>query len=274
MPTAALIVSTYNQPDHLDRCLLALKKQTLRDFELILADDGSDERTRLVIDKYSTAFANAVIHLWQEDRGFRKTQILNKAMLATSANYLVFMDGDCLAHPDFVSEHLAYAKRGHYLNGSMIRLNRQLTDRIGHEAIAAGDVFRSVWLTGQGRAWNRRYHRFSLGYKTRRWLDRYSRTKLYWLGANSSCFREDALAVNGFDNRFTYGFEDGDFGNRLENFGLVPATVRWTANVLHLFHGRPWDQPGVQEKNLTMVTPKEPGGPFWAQDGADRFSGS
>ena len=69
-------------------------------------------------------------------------------------------------------------------------------------------------------------------------------------------------------------FEDGDFGNRLENFGLVAATVRWTANVLHLFHGRPWDQPGVQEKNLSMVTPRQTGGSYWAQDGLDRFSGA
>ena len=79
--------------------------------------------------------------------------------------------------------------------------------------------------------------------------------------------------MNGFDNHFTYGFEDGDFGNRLENYGLVPTTVRWTANVLHLFHGRPWDQPGVQEKNLAMVTPRAPGGSFRTKDGLDRFSG-
>jgi len=272
MPTVALIVSTYNQPEHLGRCLLALENQTQPDFELILADDGSDEQTRQVIDKHSGAFAKPVRRLWQEDRGFRKTQILNKAILATDADYLVFMDGDCLAHPDFVSEHLVHAKPGHYLNGSMIRLNSHLTDRIDPDSITAGDVFKSGWLTRHGRGWNRRYLRFSLGYRARCWLDRHSRTKLYWLGANSSCFREDALAVNGFDNRFTYGFEDGDFGNRLENFGLVPATVRWTANVLHLFHGRPWDQPGVQEKNLAMVTPKAPGGAFRATDGADRFS--
>jgi GT2 family glycosyltransferase len=182
------------------------------------------------------------------------------------------MDGDCLAHPDFVREHAVHAKRGHYLNGSMIRLGQRLTNRIDNEAIDRGDTFRSGWLMRQGRGWNRRYLRFSLGYRTRLWLDRHTTTKLYWLGANSSCFRDDALAVNGFDNRFTYGFEDGDFGNRLENYGLAPLTVRWTANVLHLFHGRPWDQPGVQEKNLAMVTPRQAGAPHWAEDGADRFA--
>lgn len=274
MPNVALIVSTFNQPDHLDRCLIALEKQTHSDFELILADDGSDERTRRVSDEHSPRFKSPIRHLWQEDLGFRKTQILNKAINSTSAGYLVFMDGDCLAQPDFVKEHVGNAKRGCYLNGSMIRLSPRLTERIDRVAIDRGDIFRSSWLTRNGRGWNRRYLRFSLGYGARCWLDRHSPTKLYWLGANSSCYREDALAVNGFDNRFTYGFEDGDFGNRLENYGLVPATVRWTANVLHLYHGRPWDQPGVQEKNLAMVTPRQTGGSFRAQDGLDRFSGA
>lgn len=268
----ALIVSTYNQPEHLERCLLALRRQSLSDFELIIADDGSGEETRQLIENNKGAFARPLMHLWQEDRGFRKTQILNQAINASSADYLVFMDGDCLAHPDFVREHAAQAKRGHYLNGSMIRLGQRLTERIDNEAILHGDIFKSGWLTRRGRGWNRRYLRFSLGYPTRRWLDRHTTTKLYWLGANSSCFREDALAVNGFDNRFSYGFEDGDFGNRLENYGLKAATVRWTANVLHLFHGRPWDQPGVQEKNLAMVTPRQAGAPYWAADGADRFA--
>jgi glycosyltransferase involved in cell wall biosynthesis len=271
MLSIAVIVSTYNQPEHLDRCLLALQRQSQADFELILADDGSDERTRRISDKHSPGFRKPITHLWQEDQGFRKTQILNQAILASSAQYLVFMDGDCVAHPDFISEHAMKARRGVYLNGSMIRLGEQLTARIDGNSIESGCAFNSKWLTRQGGAWNRRYLRFSLGYRTRCWLDRHSRTKLYWLGANSSCFREDAVAVNGFDNRFTYGFEDGDFGNRLENYGLVPMTVRWTANVLHLFHGRPWDQPGVQERNRAMMTAKERGGRFWAEDGLDRF---
>ena len=97
MPTVALIVSTYNQPDHLDRCLVALGRQTQANFELILADDGSDERTRRIIDRYSDTFSHPVRHIWQEDRGFRKTRILNQAIASTRAEYLVFMDGDCLA---------------------------------------------------------------------------------------------------------------------------------------------------------------------------------
>jgi glycosyltransferase involved in cell wall biosynthesis len=272
VPTVALIVSAYNQPDHLDRCLLALGEQSHTDFELIIADDGSDSRTRAVIDKHSPRFKSPIRHLWQEDRGFRKTRILNKALLSTGAEYLVFMDGDCVAHRDFVKEHLVGARPGHYLNGAMIRLNPRLTDSIDQDSVHNRNAFRVHWLVKKGRTWNRRFLRLSLNYRSRCWLNQHSKTKLYWLGANSSCWRKDALAVNGFDNRFTYGFEDGDFGNRLENYGLSPETVRWTANILHLFHAKPWDQPGVQERNLALVTPKQSGGVFRADDGADRLA--
>jgi len=270
VPSLAVIVSTYNQPDYLRRCLYSLGRQSQASFDLIVADDGSDERTRHVINEYASKIEQPVRHVWQTDQGFRKTRILNKAILSTDAEYLVFMDGDCVAHPDFIGEHAKEATPGSYLNGSMIRLSSHLSTRIEAEAISSGKAFHSGWLTRQGRGWNRRYLKLALNIELRRWLNRHSRTKLYWLGANSSCFRADALAVNGFDNRFSYGFEDGDFGNRLENYGLTVRTVRWTANVLHLFHGRPWNQPGVQERNLAMVTPKKPGGTFRIEDGLNQ----
>jgi len=267
MPSVALILSTYNQPAHLDRSLLALGRQSYRDLEIIVADDGSGEATRDVVGRYRRELDVPVRHVWQEDRGFRKTRILNKAILATTADYLVFIDGDCVAHPDFIREHLTGATPGCYVNGSLIRLGKDLTERIDRPAITAGDAFRASWLTVRGRSFNRRYLRFSLGYPTRTWLNRHSRTKLYWLGANSSCSRADALAVNGFDNRFTYGFEDGDFGNRLENYGVLPSTVRWTANVLHLYHDKPWSSPEIMERNRAMMTPVGPGGDYRAEDG-------
>jgi glycosyltransferase involved in cell wall biosynthesis len=242
MTSVALIISTYNQP-------------------------GSGEATREIIEKYRRNLDVPVRQVWQEDRGFRKTRILNKAIMSTDADYLVFMDGDCVAHPDFVKEHLKSAKPGTYLNGALIRLSAGLTRKIDHAAIARGDAFRTAWLTVRGRSFNRRYLRLGVAYRARRWLNMHSRTKLYWLGANSSCFRSDAIAVNGFDNRFTYGFEDGDFGNRLENYGIEAKTVRWTANVLHLDHGKPWSSPEVLERNLALQTPKQAGGAFRATEG-------
>jgi len=253
MLTAAVIVSTYNQPRHLARCLAALDQQTVHPLEVIVADDGSGAETRAVIEQSMQSSPHQLKHVWHEDRGFRKTEILNKAILATAQDYLVFIDGDCLAQSDFVHEHLKAAERGHYLNGSLIRLGRQLSAGIGEGDITRGKAFRTGWLIRRGRGFNRRYLRLALGYRLRCRLNDASRTRLYWLGSNSSCFRGDAVAVNGFDNRFSYGFEDGDFGRRLEMHGVTPKTVRWTANVLHLWHAKPWSGPEVIERNRKLM---------------------
>lgn len=255
MHQVAVIVSTYNQPRHLDRCLLTLRRQSLRGFVIIVADDGSGDETRAVVSRHSAASEVPIEHVWQEDRGFRKTRILNRAILTADADYLVFMDGDCLAHPDFLREHVRAAVPGHYLNGAMIRLGEGLSDKIDAARISSGQAFDARWLARAGEGWNRRYLKLVLPYPMRRWLNRVSPTRLYWLGANSSCFRADAVAVNGFDTRFSYGFEDGDFGNRLENHGVRAATVRWTANVLHLWHGRPYSDPEELERNRNLMTP-------------------
>jgi glycosyltransferase involved in cell wall biosynthesis len=270
-PSLALIVSTYNQPAFLDRCLFALSKQNDADFELLIADDGSGEKTRSVIDSYRNFFGNRLKHEWQEDKGFRKTQILNRCLLATDADYLVFTDGDCIAHPDFIAEHRRAAVPGAYQNGAIIRLSAGLSGEILKPRIANQTVFDSRWLSRTDGRWNRRYLKLSLPLGLRRLLNRVSTAGYYWLGANSACWRSDAVAVNGFDNRFTYGFEDGDFGNRLANRGVKALTIRWTANLLHLDHERPYRKETEFQRNLAMQTPRRVGGPFRAVDGLEEL---
>ena len=269
--SVAVIVSTYNQPAHLARCLRALERQSHQDFELLLADDGSGAETRALIAATADRFGGRLRHLWQDDDGFRKTRILNRAILETRAEYLVFMDGDCVAHPDFLREHLRAAAPGQYLNGAMIRLTPKQTGAVNADNIDSGEIFDSKWLTRSAGRWNRRYLKLSLPYGLRAWLNDHSTTNLYWLGANSSCYRADAEAANGFDNRFGYGFEDGDFGNRLENLGLRPATVRWTANVLHLDHGRPYRDAARERRQWELMATKGPGGRVRCPDGLDEL---
>lgn len=271
--TGCVIVSTYNQPQLLDRCLLALSRQRAPGFEVVIADDGSGDETRAVVEGHAERFDGRLRHVWQTDDGFRKTRILNKAILATEAEYLLFIDGDCVAAPDWFSEHLAAASPGCYVNGSLIRLDEGLSDRITHQSIVSGEAFQTSWLTREGGKFNRRYLRLSLPHALRARLNRVSTTRLYWLGSNSSCYRADALAVNGFDNRFTYGFEDGDYGYRLDNYGVRAKTARWTANVLHLWHERPWSNPEVLERNRALMVEKRPGGRFRAEIGLDELRG-
>lgn len=270
MLSVAVIVSTFNQPRHLYRCLLALSLQTFGAFDIVVADDGSDGRTRKIITESAAAGTQPITHVWQPNRGFRKTRILNKAVQATNADYLVFIDGDCVAHPDFLHHHIEAAQPGRYLGGSIIRLGSKLSDAVTEEVIRSGQAFRPQWLIRQGHTINRRFLRLGLDARKQHWLDDKTSTRPHWLGSNSSCFRLDLVAVNGFDHRFTYGFEDADFGNRLENYGVAGRNVRWSANLLHLHHDRPYVQDGMRERNLALVAPLGPGGRVRAVDGFDQ----
>lgn len=271
MTAVSVIVATFEQPSTLRRCLQALGRQSTNAFELLVADDGSGPETREVIRQFADKADIRVTHVWQEDRGFRKTVALNRAIAAARGDYLVFLDGDCVAHPDFVIEHVAKRVEGHYLNGSLIRLGPALSDQITSQAVADGDAFRAGWLIRKGRRLNRRYLRLALGYRTRCLLNRRTFTRLYWLGSNASCFRSDAEAVNGFDHRFGYGFEDGDFGCRLERYGVKPKTVRWTANVLHLWHERPWSDPDTLAAGKRLMTENLESGRIRALRGLDEI---
>ena len=247
--SVALIVSSYNQPAHLERCLAALALQDLGEFEIVIADDGSKPETRTVIEKFAAAASQTVTHVWHEDDGFRKTIILNKAMLATGADYLIFIDGDILVRADFIDEHLRFARPGRYLSGSIIRLNSKTTGKLSSRDIGSGDVFRPGWLIREQRELNRRFLRLLFSWEFRDRLNRKTTTSPHWYGSNSSCFREDALAVNGFDNSFSYGYEDAEFGDRLELNDVEGRNIRWTAIAMHLDHGRPYVDPVTKAEN-------------------------
>lgn len=269
MVSVAVIVSTFNQPQHLCRCLLALSLQSFGGFEVVVADDGSDWRTRKTVSEFAAPGSQPITHVWQPNRGFRKTRILNQAVRATNAEYLVFIDGDCVAHPDFMYHHVHAAQPGYYLGGSIIRLSSRLSDAVSEDAIRTGQAFKPGWLMQRGHLINRRFLRLGLDVPQQRWLDANTFTRPHWLGSNSSCFRSDLVAVNGFDHRFTYGFEDADFGNRLENYGVMGRNIRWSANLLHLHHDRPYLQEGMRERNLALVAPLGPENRVRAVEGFD-----
>ena len=102
MFSISVVISTYNQPRHLRRCLLSLERQSHRSFDVIVADDGSGDETRRTLEGFARRSSLRVRHVWHEDRGFRKTEILNKAVLASDAGYLVFIDGDSVLHHRFI----------------------------------------------------------------------------------------------------------------------------------------------------------------------------
>ena len=102
MPDISVIVSTYNRPDALCATLRSLAHQTDSSFEIVVADDGSGPTTRDVVEAWKPRTAIPLQHVWQEDRGFRLAEIRNRAIAASAGNYLIFIDGDCIANPFWV----------------------------------------------------------------------------------------------------------------------------------------------------------------------------
>lgn len=249
-PTASLILSTYNQPEWLQRSLWGFACQDRTDFEVVVADDGSGEDTRAAIEAMRPQLPYRVRHVWHEDRGFRKCTILNRGIEAASADYLIFSDGDCVPRADFVSQHLRLREPRRYLGGGYCKLPMDLSRRIDREVISAGLHTDLHWLKAQGLP--RRKRSLKLWAKPgwrERTLNALTPTPPRWAGNNASGWTADLLAVNGFDERMTYGGEDLELGERLANAGVRGKQVRFSAVCVHLDHGRGYVDPEMRAAN-------------------------
>src|SRR5271157_5599202 len=132
----SVIVSTYNRTDALDAVLRSLSTQSDRDFEIIVADDGSRPDTSEVVVRWSARAGVPVKHVWHEDQGFRLAEIRNRAVLASQGAYCIFLDGDCLAQPGFIAAHRAVAQPDWFVTGSRLLLSQALTARVLAEGLA------------------------------------------------------------------------------------------------------------------------------------------
>lgn len=237
----AVILSTYNQPDWLRKTLWGYARQTYRDLEVVIADDGSGPETRAVVEEaWSTYPSLQLRHVWHPDTGYRKCVILNRAILAANAEYLIFSDGDCIPRRDFVATHARLAAAGTFLSGGAVRLPRDVSQAITETDVAEGRVFDSGWLAERGFDAGRHRLRLLDGTFWPTVLDALSPTGATWNGNNASTWRELVVRANGFEHEMGYGGQDREFGERLQNLGVRGALVRHRAVTVHLDHGRPY----------------------------------
>ena len=116
----SVIVTTYNWPDALLLCLDSLNNQNDKNFEIIIADDGSTQKTRQLINEFKQHTSIVIQHIFQDDLGFRAGTIRNKAAATSKGKYLIFLDGDCIVRPNFISRHRQLAEKGFWIPGNRI----------------------------------------------------------------------------------------------------------------------------------------------------------
>ena len=248
----SVIISTYNSPEWLKKVLCGYNTQTYRNFEVIIADDGSDERTKNCIQEIQKEVFYPIIHVWHEDTGFQKTIILNKAILATTTHYILMTDGDCIPREDFIEQHIKQREEGYFLSGGYYKLPMNLSENITKEDIYSGKCFDVKWLKNNGINFSFKNSKFISNGLRSSFLNCITPTTASWNGHNASGWKKDFLAVNGFDERMQYGGEDREFGERLINLGIQTKQIRYSTVCVHLDHARGYVKPEMIEKNLQI----------------------
>jgi glycosyltransferase involved in cell wall biosynthesis len=248
----SVIISTYNSPNWLAKVLYGYNNQTYRQFEIIIADDGSNQETFDLIKNISAEVFYDIIHVWHEDNGFQKTKILNKAILKCSTPYIVMSDGDCIPRADFIEQHVKYRQEGYFLSGGYFKLPMGISKAITKEDINTNVCFDLTWLKKQGLKSTFKNNKLSSkGFKA--WLlNKVTPTKATWNGHNASGWKKDILEVNGFDERMQYGGEDRELGERLMNLGIKPIQLRYTAICVHLDHERSYINEDALRRNRAI----------------------
>jgi len=223
----SLIISTYNSREALAKVFQGLSLQEVWPDEILIADDGSTEPTREVIDRWRREARVPVRHCWHPDNGFLKTTILNRAIAAASGEYIVFLDGDCVPHPLFIADHRDLAERGFWVQGRRCFVR---------------EPFVAEFVPGKTSIWRWALRgRVSRPHKSVRLpfpLIFRNREQRGILGCNMAYWHDDIVAVNGFDETYVgRGMgADSDLGSRLYNLGRLRKFVYGRALVYHLDH--------------------------------------
>jgi glycosyltransferase involved in cell wall biosynthesis len=263
----SVILSTYNRPGDLERVLWGYAAQTDRGFELVVADDGSGAETAELVRRVGRETGLDPLHVWHEDRGFRKTEILNRAIVASSGDYLLFSDGDCIPRRDLVAVHRALARPERFVAGGYLKLPAAVSDRITVDDVVSGRVADLEWLRAQGWRPGRRALRLSGSRRIGSALDALTPTSAEFHGNNASVWREALYAVNGFEGEMGYGGLDKALGYRLRNLGVRGLQARHRAVCLHLHHDRPYKDPHMLRENRARLARLRSGGETRARRG-------
>jgi len=232
----SVIVATYDREDALDAVLWGLSHQSDRDFEVVIADDGSCSTTATLVEGWRSRLGVPLSHVWQRNCGFRAAEIRNRAILACRGDYCIFLDGDCIAAADFIATHRSLAESGWFVTGNRVLLSPALTD-----AVLRNKLRPQAWS-----AWRWIRHRLGGGVNRLAALLRLPLGPLrklrpqHWRGARScnlAVWRSDLERIDGFDASFTgWGREDSDLLIRLLRCGLRRKDGRFATGVIHLWH--------------------------------------
>ncbi|MBC7385672.1 MAG: glycosyltransferase [Cryobacterium sp.] len=242
LPHVTVLLATYEMPKHLEMVLTALDRQSFKNFEILLCDDGSGEETARVVRNFAPHFTQDFVHLWQENQGFRKCRLLNEGIRRSRGELIVFLDADCVPHRDFISDHWVTRRNGTYGAGRRVELSEAVSHGLTLADVRSGIFDRPSLRILRDQVFGKTTN-FN---RTLRWGTFKPLRKILNLeqiddlkGCNFSAFREDLFAINGFNEAYEgYGREDTDVEIRMRNLGLSIRSLKGLALQFHVWHER------------------------------------
>ena len=224
---ATVIVAVYNRDDYIPVVLNSLVSQVFDEFQVVIAEDGCSESIRSIVSTYKNKFLFPIVHVTQKDEGFRKNRILNEAIRQSSGDYLVFIDGDCVLHPKYLSNYMMRAEEGRCLFGRRVMLDEKTTKSLVLKKDVSRLGFFRLIFSGCRKKEEAIYFPF-LPLKPKKGV----------FGCSFCVARKDIVAINGFDEDFESPFygEDTDIERRLILSGVKTYSTKFATIQYHLFH--------------------------------------
>ncbi|WP_413578503.1 glycosyltransferase [Bdellovibrio sp. HCB290] len=238
-PQVTLCLAFYNNTEFFNKVFASIEVQKFRNFELIICDDGSGKEAVSTIRAEYEHSAVSVVHLWHEDRGFYKNEMLNRAILQARGEYLVFVDGDCILHPEFLKDHWNNRREGHTLAGRRVELTPRISSFIKAKHIRSGFLHKNWWWLFIALIWMKDNNALK-GFRITSFLlyKILNRKVRSLVGCNFSVSKTDLYKVNGFDMTYTKPGtgEDSDVDYRLSGVGVTPISLCYQGIQYHLYH--------------------------------------
>ena len=245
----SLIIAYYKDLQALDLIMQSARLQNYDNLEVIVAEDNNEQRT---VDYLRSIDDLDIVHTSQKDQGIRKARSQNNAIIKSTGEYLIFIDGDCIPYSNFVRAHASLAEAGHVLSGRRVNMSERFSKLMRahklsiktlealYPALLPALMIDGASHVGQGIALNPRGWLYNKVQNSRK------SSNLNLLGCNFSCFKKDIVAIDGFDESYgeTAVPDDTDLQWRFEKYGMRFKTCKNAANQIHLYHTR-----GHQIKN-------------------------
>lgn len=257
-----MLISTYNWKEALRHSVTSVFEQTVLPMEIVIADDGSDSRTRETIEELKKISPVPVVHVWHEDKGFRRCEIMNKGVAASRGDYIIQIDGDCVIEKHFIEDHIRIAEDNHFVCGSRVLLPSDVTDKILKDKIKRPNIFNLPL----GFALNSLRIKFLQHY----FAKRYARSIDHMRGCNMAFWKRDFISVNGYNEDLTqWGHEDSEFAYRLHYKGVQKKSLKMGGVLYHLYH-KTADRSNEQAHFAAIESVKE-NKLSWTKNGIDKY---